>query len=330
VRPQCQGDPFEEYDVSSSKQRKARQQAEREQWEREQQAQAAAGRRRTVLLVALSAFVAVVVVVGLTVLLTRGGDDPEPTTTQPSGEGPDLLEEEAAGEAQAAAASEAMSAGQPVAEDFTVDPGTAVDSGERPPKDDRPVACGAKAPANARDSRPRFPGGPAQVLEDGVDYVARIRTSCGPIVIDLYEKDSPIAVNSFVFLARQGYYDGLEIYRDFGGVSAVQGGSGDDVVGWDIGYTLPSELDRAEREGYPIGTVTTAGSGPYTAGSEFLIAYGKEFERGYASDRIQSSFGRVLSGMDVIDRMTAMDRLGMGGESFAKRLFMNSVTIEER
>ncbi|RYB94948.1 peptidylprolyl isomerase [Nocardioides oleivorans] len=317
--------------MSSNKQRKSRQDAERQQLEREQQRLAAVRRRRTALLSILSAVVGVVVVVGLLAILTRGGDEPDEGTQPPQVQDTSMLEEEAAGEAQGAAVNEAMAAGEVVAEDFTVEPGTAVDSGIKPPRDDRPVACGAKAPANARATRPRFPGGPAQVLEGGVDYVARITTSCGPIVIDLLEKDAPVAVNSFVFLARQGFYDGLEVFRDYGAIAAVEAGSGDNTVGWDAGYQLPDELDLAEREGYPVGTVTTAGLGqPYTAGSGFFIAYGKEFDSGFATNRVQTSFGRVLSGMDVIATMTAMERLGMGGESFAKRLFLEKVVIEER
>jgi cyclophilin family peptidyl-prolyl cis-trans isomerase len=316
--------------VSSSKERKARQQAEREQEQREQERLAALRRRRTVLLSVLSTVVAVVVVVGLVVVLTRGGDELEQAAAPPQVDDSSIAESEAAGEAQASAAQSARAAGEVAPSDVTVEPGTAVDSGIKPPRDDRPVACGAKAPANARASRPRFPGGPAQVLEDGVDYVARIQTSCGPIVIDLFEKDAPLTVNSFVFLAREGYFDGLEVYRDYGAISAVQTGSGDNRAGWDIGYQLPDELDLAERKGYPITSVTTAGEGPYTAGSGFYIVYGKEFQTGFQSNRMHTRFGRVLSGMDVIATMTAMDRLGMGGETFAKRLFMDKVTIEER
>ena len=313
--------------MSSSKQRKARQQAERERWEREQQL-AAARRRRTVLLSVLATVVAVVLVIGLVVALARD-DDVEQAA--PGAEDTALIDTEASGEAQAAAANEARAAGDVVAEDYTVEPGTPVDSEELPARDDRPVACGATAPADARASRPRFPGGPAQVLEDGVDYVARIRTSCGPIVIDLLEQDAPVAVNSFVFLAQLGFYDGLEVYRDYGAIAAVQAGSGTDAVGWDVGYTLPDELGAAERDGYPVGSVVTAGLGqPWTAGSEFWIAYGKEFDAGFETDRVHTTFGRVLKGMDVVDRLTAMERLGMGGESFAQRLFMEKVTIEER
>ena len=316
--------------MSNSNQRRARQQAEREEWERQRQEQATARRRRATALGAMSVLVAVVVIVGLVAVLTRGDVEEDTAASEPQTQDIDLLEEEKAGEAQASAASAAREAGEVTANDFTVEPGTAVSGREKPLPDDRRVACGAKAPTSARAARPTFPGGPAQVLEAGVDYVARIETSCGPIVIDLLENETPVAVNSFVFLAREGFYDGLEVYRDYGAISAVQTGSGDNAVGWDIGYQLPDELGRAERTGYPIGSVTTAGQGPYTAGSDFYIVYGDEFEAGFESNRMHTMFGRVLNGMDVIDTMTAMERIGMGGEAFAQRLLMNSVTIEER
>ena len=314
--------------MSSSKQRKTRQRAEREQWEREQARLAEGRRRRRVLLGALAAVVvasAIAVVFALTT-----GDSQDLSAEEPPAKDVELLPEEVAGEAQAAAANKAVAAGDVLAEDYTVAPGTPADSGQKASADDRPVACGAKAPANARAARPRYPGGPADVLRDGVDYVARIETSCGPITLDLLEKDAPVAVNSFAFLADEGFYDGLEFFRDFGGIAAAQAGSGDNTVGWDIGYRLPDELAAAERDGYPVGTVTTAGEGPYTAGSDFYIAYGKEFDAGFETDRTQSAFARVLSGMEVIDTITAKDRLGMGGETYAERLFMESVTIEER
>lgn len=315
--------------MSSDKQRKARQKREREQWEREQERLQNGRRRRNQMLTALLAVIAMAAVVGL-VFALASRDEPGPSAQQPQDEAVELIPEEAAREAQATAANEAMEAGKAIAEDYAVAPGTPVSSGIKPAADDRPVACGAKMPANVRAARPRYPGGPAEVIRSGVDYVAIIDTSCGRITIDLLEKDAPVAVNSFVFLAREGFYDGLEFFRDFGGVTAIQGGSGDNTVGWDIGYRLPSELDLAESEGYPIGTVTTAGEGPYTAGSDFYIAYGKSFDSGFETDRIQTTFGRVLSGMEVIKVVTALDRAGMGGEAYAERLFMESVTIEER
>lgn len=316
--------------MSSNKQRKARQRAEREEWEKEQERLAESRRRRRMLLGIVAATGAVVLVIAFVIALSTARDEPDQSTEEPLGENTEMLASEAAADAQASAAASAMAAGEVVAEDYTVEPGTPVDSGTKPARDNRRAACGAKTPANARASRPRYPGGPADVLRDGVDYVAVIETSCGPITIDLLEKDAPVAVNSFVFLAQEGFYDGLEVFRDFGAIAAAQAGSGDNTVTWDIGYQLPDELSVAKREGYPIGTVTTAGEGPYTAGSEFLIAYGKEFDAGFRDNPTQTTFGRVLSGMEVIDTMTAMERTGLGGESFAQRLFMESVTIEKR
>ena len=313
--------------MTSNKQRRARQKAEREQWERDQKRMVEGSRRRTLRLGILTGVVAVGSVALVLALTTRDDSSGAP---EPQVEQIELVPSEAAAAAQESAAAEAVEAGEVMATDYTVAPGTPVDSGRQPPPDGRPVACGAKAPASAYSTRPRYPGGPADVLKDGVDYVARIETSCGPITIDLLEKDAPIAVNSFVFLSEQGFYDGLEVFRDFGAIAAAQAGSGDNTVDWDIGYRLPDELSRAEREGYPIGTVTTAGEGPYTAGSEFFIAYGNEFDAGYRTNRLQTTFGRVLNGMGVIDTMTAMERSGMGGEAYARRLFMESVTIEER
>lgn len=322
--------PPEEHDVSSSKQRKARQLAERERWEREQREQAAARRRRTVLLSVMSALVAVMVVVGLVAVLGRG-DDNFQQAQQPKAENTELLAEEKAGEAQATRAAEAIAANELLADDFSVEPGTAVRGRARPPRDDRAVACGGSVPPNARAIRPTYPGGPTLVLEKGVDYRARITTSCGTIVIDLFEKEAPIAVNSFVFLARKGFYDGLEIFRDFGGITAVQAGSGTNEVGSNVGYRLPDELTAANRDGYPVGVVTTAGeSRPYTGGSEFLIAYGTEYERSYRTNRVHTAFGQVLSGMEAISKVNKLKRIGMGGEAWEKRFFMESVIIEQR
>lgn len=314
----------------SSRQRKARREIQPAQWERAQAQLAADRRARAVRLLSISApVVALVAVVAVLVAIAVSGGSTEDATGSADGN-TDMLASEKAADAQSSAAAAAIAAGQVLANDFTVEPGTRVGIGEAPPPDNRPVACGAKVPDNAGVPRPRYPGGPAEVLQEGVDYVARIETSCGPITVDLLERDAPIAVNSFVFLAKDGFYDGLEVFRDFGGVAAAQTGSGNNTGSWDIGYLLPDELKLAKREGYPIGTVTTVGEGPFTAGSQFFIVYGAEFDAAFRSDRSQTAFGRVLSGMDAIYTMTRMPRVGMGAETYAKRLFLESVTITER
>ncbi|HYH28244.1 MAG TPA: peptidylprolyl isomerase, partial [Actinomycetota bacterium] len=94
-------------------------------------------------------------------------------------------------------------------------------------KEEEPVAgeaaCGAAVPAGASEEKPTFGEAPEMQLADGTDYRAEMKTSCGTVVIDLYEKETPVTVNSFVFLAKQGFYDGLTFHRvikDF----MIQGG----------------------------------------------------------------------------------------------------------
>src|SRR5581483_3724454 len=70
------------------------------------------------------------------------------------------------------------------------------------------VACGARAPKNATTPKPQFATPPTMSLKAGATYLATLRTSCGTIVIRLDQKSAPNTVNSFVFLARKGFFDG--------------------------------------------------------------------------------------------------------------------------
>ena len=106
-------------------------------------------------------------------------------------------------------------------------------------------AC-APEPAPPLDEKPAFADGPEQVLADGEDYRAVVETSCGRMVFDLYAQDAPETVNSFVFLAEQGFYDGLEIFRNSTGIGILQSGSGNNQAAYDVGYDLPDEFARAE------------------------------------------------------------------------------------
>ena len=214
-----------------------------------------------------------------------------------------------------------------VPDDPEAAPGEPVDSGLEPVIDDRPVACDAEEPANAGDTRPQFPGGPAEVLEDGVDYVAVIETSCGTVEMDLLEDDAPQTVNSFVFLAQQGFFDGLEIFRNATSIGALQTGGGDQTNGWSIGYSLPDELEGAQADGYPVGSVAMANAGPNTGGSQFFFVYNDLFDTAFEANRAYAVFGQVTSGLDVLEEIGAITT---EGETPDERAYMESVTIEER
>lgn len=148
---------------------------------------------------------------------------------------------------------------------------------EQPTADARPVACEAEAPPSAGQEKSTYTE-PEQVLEEGKDYKATITTSCGVVEVDLYEEEAPETVNSFVFLAQEGFFDGLEIFRNAASIGALQTGSGTNEAAFDVGYTITDELSRAEDDGYEPGTLAMANTGqPNSGGSQFFFVYNDKF-----------------------------------------------------
>lgn len=292
------------------KQEKARRKAEREKARQEE-------RRRNLLTAAV--VVGIIVLGGVLVALSIGDD------------GEDVTLEEPTEEASADDASETPTEEGPaevVPDDPSVAAGEAVDSGLEPQVDtERAVACDAEPPANVDEVRPQFPGGPAEVLEEGVDYAAVVETSCGTLTMDLLEEDAPETVNSFVFLAQQGFFDGLEIFRNATSIGALQTGGGDHTNTWGIGYSLPDELGLAESDGYPVGSVAMANSGPDSGGSQFFFVYNEQFDTAFTDQRAYAVFGQVTDGMDTL---TEIGDIPVDGETPTERVYITSVTIEER
>jgi peptidyl-prolyl cis-trans isomerase B (cyclophilin B) len=197
--------------------------------------------------------------------------------------------------------------------------------------DNREVACGAEAPENAGEEKPTFDEPPPQVLEDGVDYRAVIDTSCGEVVLDLREDAAPETVNAFVFLAEEGFYDGLEIFRIAESIDVLQTGSGTDEAAFDVGYNLPGEVDLAEDEGYPAGSVAMANQGdPDSGGSQFFFVYGDGFDEVHGENAVYTRFADVVSGLDVLQDIGGRGAVGqyVGAEVPAEAVYMNTVRIE--
>ena len=191
----------------------------------------------------------------------------------------------------------------------------------------REVACGAEAPPAAGEEKPTFDE-PAQVLDEGTDYRAVIETSCGTVEIDLAEERAPETVNSFVFLAQQGFFDGLEIFRNATTIGALQTGAGTNEAAHQIGYTLPDELDFAQSEGYPPGSVAMANAGPDTAGSQFFFVYNSSFDESFVDNRAYTRFATVTEGLDVLQEIGAIEAIGPQGESPSELVYIESVSIE--
>ncbi|MBC8505556.1 MAG: peptidylprolyl isomerase [Anaerolineales bacterium] len=142
---------------------------------------------------------------------------------------------------------------------------------------------------------------PPVVIDPLKDYTATIQTEKGDIVIELYPDVAPLTVNSFVFLAQEGWFDGVPFHRVLPGFMAQSGDpTGTGLAG--PGYAFKNEnsealsFDRA-------GLVAMANSGPDTNGSQFFITYGPaaHLDGGY------TIFGEVLEGMQVVQELTPRD-----------------------
>jgi len=142
---------------------------------------------------------------------------------------------------------------------------------------------------------------PDMILKDGVDYQATIKTNKGDIVVDLFEKETPKTVNSFVFLAREDFFDGLKFHRvikDF----VLQGGdpSGDGTGG--PGYQYEDEITDADFAPYVLAM---ANSGASTNGSQFFITT-KDSDASYLKGK-HTIFGKVTEGLGVVDTISSVE-----------------------
>lgn len=201
---------------------------------------------------------------------------------------------------------------------------------EKPGRPD--VACGAEVPETHEPMR--FPS-PAPSLRPGVDYAATIRTSCGDLTVDLLEDEAPESVNSFVFLARQGFYDGLRWVR-IEPNSVIQTGDPNNDLGTppdDAGYTIPDELPERPNE-YTYGAVALANEGrPDSSGSSFFIVIHENRPAGY--QLAYSLFGRVdASSFDVLKELGTQPTKGGDIALEAVRpsvpVYVESIEILER
>jgi peptidylprolyl isomerase len=189
----------------------------------------------------------------------------------------------------------------------SVPTGGPTDGAATPPPADV-AACGAKPPPAAKPKTDYKK--PDQVMKPGVDYGAVINTSCGPIEIDLLEKDTPENVNNFIFLAKEGFYDGL-IWHRVEQNSVLQTGDPNGINGTEPdgpGYSIKDELPEKSKE-YVYGVVGMANAGPDTGGSQFFIVIHKNSPAGYQP--FYSIFGRVIgtedgSPVDVLEKMGAV------------------------
>jgi len=166
----------------------------------------------------------------------------------------------------------------------------------------------------------QFDAEPTMSIDNSKRYTATMQTSKGEMTIALDAVAAPRTVNSFVFLARNGYYDGIIFHRIIPGFMA-QGGDPTGTGRGGPGYQFADELPPPGR--YEIGSVAMANAGPNTNGSQFFIVSGQD---GVRLPPSYSLFGKVVSGLETI---TALDAVGSRSGSPTERVTIDSVTITE-
>ena len=132
---------------------------------------------------------------------------------------------------------------------------------------------------------------PGTVVEAGKSYSAVIKTNLGDMTFDLLADEAPLAVNSFVFLAREGYFDGVIFHRIIPGFMG-QSGDPTGTGGGGPGYKYDIETPSGP---YIRGSLAMANAGPGTNGSQFFIVFDNLTEQGRLSPDY-SLFGQMSDG----------------------------------
>jgi len=165
------------------------------------------------------------------------------------------------------------------------------------------ITTSADCPADLKATlnKPSYKTAPPLTIDPSKTYTATITTDLGPFTIQLDPKQAPKAVNNFVFLAQHHFYDCVVFHRvikTFMDQTGDPTGTGDGGPG----YQFADELPKTATPQYPIGSVAMANSGPNTNGSQFFVVTGPEGEDLAPS---YSLFGKVISGMSVVDAINA-------------------------
>ncbi|MGO8683551.1 MAG: peptidylprolyl isomerase [Thermoleophilia bacterium] len=160
---------------------------------------------------------------------------------------------------------------------------------------------------------------PSMVIDPAKTYTATVSTDLGDIVIELFADKAPVTVNNFVFLARDGFYDGVTFHRVIRGFM-VQGGDPTGSGSGGPGYRFADEFHPELRHDRP-GVLSMANAGPGTNGSQFFITH---VATPHLDDH-HTVFGRVIEGMDVVHAIPERDPM----RAREPGLRMNTVTIAE-
>ncbi|HLA99528.1 MAG TPA: peptidylprolyl isomerase [Anaerolineales bacterium] len=144
---------------------------------------------------------------------------------------------------------------------------------------------------------------PAMQIDPSKVYRATIETPRGDIELELYSEYAPITVNNFVFLAQQGFYDGVTFHRVISNF-VIQGGDPSGSGRGGPGYRFEDEV-----VGNPLkhgtGNISMANAGPNTNGSQFFITHSPQPHL----DGKHTVFGKVVNGQQVVNAIHQGDQM---------------------
>ena len=175
-------------------------------------------------------------------------------------------------------------------------------------------------PDGSSEQRQKFSAAPPMIIDTAKTYTATMVTSKGTLEIILDALGAPTTVNSFVFLSRWHYYDGIVFHRVIPNF-VLQGGDPTGTGAGGPGYQFDDELPKAGR--YEMGSLAMANAGPHTNGSQFFVISGPD---GMGLPPKYALFGKVVKGLDVVK---TINDIGTSSGKPKENVVIESVTITE-
>ena len=198
------------------------------------------------------------------------------------------------------------------------------------------VAVAADAPKTKADCKKakdmKWDKPPEMKIDPNKQYFANIETSKGKIVLELFAKEAPQTVNSFVFLAKQRFFDGVEFHRVIPGFMIQGGGFTPDMQQKPTKPPVKNEAANGLKN--EVGTLAMARTpDPHSATAQFFINVKNNDFLDYKDSSMQGFgycvFGKVIEGMDVVRKIELVKttRKGMHENVPAEAITINSLTV---
>lgn len=190
------------------------------------------------------------------------------------------------------------------------------------------TAPAATAPASpAASPKKSWPQPPAMQINPDKSYTAEVKTTKGSFTIELFAKDAPKAVNNFVFLSKEKFYDGIVFHRIIETFMIQTGDPNGNGTGGP-GYKFEHEPTEYT---FDKGIVAMANSGLDTNGSQFFIVTGNA---SHLNNKPYTVFGKIKDGMDTVTEIAKtpvkVNPLNGSKETPTEKVAIESITIVEK